>query len=419
MSRSNFAVALCVLALAACGGTSGDPPPAGGAAPVGITAPHASDQVLLALEHPDDDDEINDLLHDLNGLTIERLGTSSFFLLTLPAGTDLAALLDSLGDDVRVVEAEPNYVGRSPEGGPAGSAVLGSDLIDQISIQPGLGGLDLVSAHPLSTGAGVVVAVVDTGVDATHPYLAARIEPGGHDFIDNDADPSEERNLVDDDGDGIVDRQYGHGTFVASMVVAVAPDARILPVRVLDDEGFGTASTVAAGILWAVEAGAQVINVSVDIPDASDVVKEAISLAHDRDVLVVAAAGNDAANDILFPARFSGVVGVAAVAPDLTLAPFSNNGSHVALAAPGVDLIGAVPLDLNPPGTARWSGTSFATPLVAGAAALVRGRFPGDARDKVLDRLQRTAQSLDALDPAHAGRLGSGLVQPAPAVQQP
>ena len=283
-------------------------------------------------------------------------------------------------------------------------------MIDAVAIQPGLGGLQLASAHAVATGAGVIVAVVDTGVDADHPLLAGALAGGGFDFVGNDFDPDEERNFTDDDGDGLVDEQFGHGTFIASLVRVVAPEALVLPVRVLDDEGFGTSSSVAAGIFWAVDAGAHVVNVSVDIPNAPDVVKAALEYARDRGVVVVAAAGNRGRPDIDFPARLDEAIGVAAVDGFGARAPFSNAGEKVGLSAPGVGLLGAMPLERNPAGTARWSGTSFAAPLVAGSAALVRQAFPGLDAEQVEARLRATATPL-------APALGAGLVQPAAAVR--
>ncbi len=404
-----------VLCAAACtnGSTTAAPDPD----PNPIAEPFQTDQILVMLE---DDDDIEELQEDLQGLQFERVGQTSFFLLTLPAGSDVAEILDELDDDARVVASEPNFVAGSPEGGPSDVPTLGGDLLASIRPQPGLAPLRLDDAHALSRGAGVVIAIVDTGIDFTHPFFAgATFHPSPFDFLDRDADPTDERDGLDGDGDGVTDEQFGHGTFIASLVHTVAPDATLLPIRVLDADGFGTSSGIAAGITWAVDQGATVINVSVDVSEATKAIREAIEFAQDRGAVVVAAAGNSGLSDIIFPARFGDVVGVAAIDENGVVAPFSNTGSKVSLVAPGVDLIGAFPQVLSPSGTARWSGTSFAAPLVAAAAALLLSAEPGLSREKVVQRLRDTAVSVDPDNPGLVGRLGAGIVQPADALAGP
>jgi len=421
MRNLEHALALLLFAAAGCAGGSEAPPAAGpGEDPLAI--PHQASQVLLMLDseeltEEEEENEADEILGRLSGLKIERIGQTSFFVLSLPAGADLKEILKDLDGDAQVVVSELDYVVSGPEGGPDDVPTLGSDVLSSIRSQPALAALRLPEAQALSRGAGVVVAVLDTGVDFGHPFLAGQLAAGGFDFIGRDSDPSDERDGLDNDGDGIADEQFGHGTFVASLILAVAPDAMVLPVRVLDAEGFGTASTVAAGIVWAVDAGAQVINISVDIPTASEAVKEAISYAEDRDVLVVAAAGNGASTTVVFPARFGAVIAVAAVNAQGMVSPSSNTGSDVDMAAPGVGLIGAFPESANPSGTARWSGTSFASPIVAGSAALVRSAFPGLEAGAAAQRLADSAAPLDQINPGSSGRLGEGLVQPLEALR--
>jgi subtilisin family serine protease len=400
-----FAFLALPLLQAACGGSGDSSSPA-----------FEATQLLVMLENPDDADEIEDLREDFGGVAITRIGTSPFFVLDVPAGTDIVRLQRELNGDLRVVDATPNYRGQMPEGDPSHQPTFGDDDVAAIALQPALAVLDLGAAHALGTGAGVVVAVVDTGIDPAHPAVAGRIAPNGFDFVGRDADPTEERNFTDDDRDGLLDEQYGHGTFVASIVLAVAPDARVLPVRCLDDEGVGTVSSIAAGVYWAVDAGAQVVNVSVEVPETSGVLKHAIDYAHDRGVLLVAAAGNGGRSEVTFPARYGGVVAVAAVTEGGVAAPFTNFGSAVSVVAPGVAMLGAMPFDVAPAGTARWSGTSFAAPVVSGVAALVRARFPALSREAVRKRIEAAATPVDALNPSLVGRLGRGLVNAAAAV---
>jgi subtilisin family serine protease len=146
-------------------------------------------------------------------------------------------------------------------------------------------------------------------------------------------------------------------------------------------------------------------------------VREAVKYARDRRVVVVAAAGNAGGIDIAFPARYSDVLGVTAVDGTGRKPPFASAGSAVSLVAPGVSVLGAMPMDLSASGTARWSGTSFAAPLVAGAAALVRAASPALSAEEVGRRLTDTASSVDPMNPTLAGQLGRGLVQPLAALQ--
>ena len=235
-------VALACLALASCGG-SGTPTTQSAPEPLA----QVPDRILIELLDPDDADEVEEIRREFAGVTIERVGDSAFYALEVPPGTDVEELLKELEGDFRVVDGELDYYGRAPEGGPSDAPIFGSDLFDAIPTQASLLPLGLDAAHGSSTGAGVIVAVVDTGIDFGHPYLAGRIAPGGFDFVENDPDPSESRNGRDDDADGLVDEQYGHGTFVASLVLTVAPDARVLPVRVLNDDGIGTSSASPPG----------------------------------------------------------------------------------------------------------------------------------------------------------------------------
>ncbi|GAA3127208.1 hypothetical protein GCM10010466_17540 [Planomonospora alba] len=283
--------------------------------------------------------------------------------------------------------------------------------------------LDRLSAESTwasATGAGQTVAVVDSGVDGSHPDLADAVLPG----VD----------LVRGTGDGHYDPD-GHGTHVAGIIAAkagdgvgvagLAPGAKILPVRVLDESGSGWTSDIADGIFYAADHGATVINLSLGGPGADPIMGAAVDYALARDVVVVAAAGNsgqsctqvpypmpgeNCGNPVSYPAAFRGVVGVAATTSADARAVFSQYGSYVDLAAPGVDVLSTVPARRY----ASMSGTSMASPYAAAAAALVRARFPEASAGQVTARLTGTALDLGA-----AGRdslYGAGRIRPLAAV---
>jgi type VII secretion-associated serine protease mycosin len=249
-----------------------------------------------------------------------------------------------------------------------------------------LNALNAAAAWRFATGAAVTVAVLDSGVDADHPDLRGQVLPGA-DFVD-----------------GSTDGRYdfvGHGTTVAALiaghddrtgVVGVAPNARILPVRVLDAQNrYADSTLVADGLRWAVDQGADVVNLSLGGTDPSDALGKAVRYAIAHDVVVVACTGNVHPGEperVWYPARDNGVIAVAGMTGD-SLWSGSITGPQTVLTAPAVDMVGA-----RPGGYWRVEGTSFAAPLVAAAAALVRSRWPELSADNVVNRLIRTAHDL-------------------------
>jgi len=283
-------------------------------------------------------------------------------------------LLQEMAADPEILAVEPNYRFRDPESTRRRFPVVDRNPSqDRFRNQAGTGQVKLAGALQLGTGAGTVVAVVDTGVDPCHPLLMGHLLPGGLDLVDGDLSPWERRNGVDDDGDGDVDEAAGHGSFVASIVALGAPSARILPYRVLDDDGGGSAYDVALAVADALGRGVDVINLSLLYRERSTVVDLLLEEAAARGVIVVAAAGNDPDAPLGFPAVDSHVLAVSAFDADAAnLAEFAGRGDAVRLAAPGVDVYGA--LDDGQFGT--WSGTSMAAPWAAAGAALVKELDP-------------------------------------------
>lgn len=219
-------------------------------------------------------------------------------------------------------------------------------------------------------GYGVKVAVIDTGLDVEHPALVEALAPTEEwwDFYADDSLPQEEGSL----GEG----GYGHGTNVAGIVRQVAPRATILPLRVLGPDGRGEVADLTEAIGWAVDNGAQVINLSLGSADLSDAVEAAILKATDRGVLVVASTGNTADTAVTYPAAsaFSQDIGwqrlsVTSLDTNDVKSSFATYGSIVELSAPGEDVFGPAP-QLR---VAAWSGTSMAAPMAAGALALALG----------------------------------------------
>lgn len=253
-------------------------------------------------------------------------------------------------------EGDPTYIGTDP-----------AVWLDQ----PAATQLVLDVVHQQSTGEGVTVAVLDTGVDRQHPALVDRLGDAW-DYVDDDNDPTENRNGSDEDGDGAVDEAYGHGTHVAGIVALVAPNAKILPARVLDADGRGNIFVVAQAIEDVVAAGADVVNLSFGTEDNSEskLLKDAIAHAQAHGAVVVASAGNSGSTSKRFPASAHNVIAVGGESASASsLASFSNRGDWVKIAAPSSAIVSAVPDG----GFAAWSGTSMAAPFVSGQVALLRG----------------------------------------------
>ena len=247
-------------------------------------------------------------------------------------------------------------------------------------------------AWDLSRSAGSqTIAVLDTGVDAGHPDLAGHLLPGYNLF--NTA-------LPPNDGDG-------HGTAVAGIIAAgtgngagiagVAWDAKIRPVKVLDDSGNGSDGKLVMGINWAVKVGARVINMSLGSEAAGSVLRDAIQNAVAKGVLVVAAAGNTGTAEFpQYPAAFPEVLSVGATDGNGMLTSFSSTGPTVDIVAPGFGITSTAPRALTPAGSSPYfvelAGTSFASPIVAGVAALVRNKWPSLTPAQVIERLKSTAR---------------------------
>jgi subtilisin family serine protease len=295
--------------------------------------------------------------------------------------------------------------------------------------------LDIPTAWTYATGAGVTVGVLDSGVDATHPDLAGQVLPGA-DFVDGSTDGR--RDFV------------GHGTTVAGLiagrnndsggVAGIAPDAKILPVRVLDKENkYDDATVVAGGLRWAVDHGAKVVNISLGGGARSDALADALSYAATHDVVVVACTGNVTpgtnSTEVWYPAREAGVVAVAGLnsaegtggtaagsgtaavppagaggaAPANALWAGSLTGPPTVLTAPAVNLIGP-----RPGGYWKVQGTSFAAPLVTATAALIRSKWPTLDAPDVINRLIRTARDLGPV--GRDDQYGYGEVNPVAAL---
>lgn len=356
-----------------------------------------------------------------------EVGDSDYFLVTSDR-LSTEELIEDFSTDRFVSHVQPNYIYHTM----SQTTPWGIDEAGVHAIEAQTSGV---------TGDGVVVAVVDTGVDYNHPDLDDNMwnAPGGTCMVDGDTVdcPNHGYDLVSSDSSGDGDGRdndpldyYVHGTHVAGTIAAedndegvigVAPEADIMAVRVLSASGFGTTTDIAAGIDFARDNNADVINMSIGATSYDETLEAAVTNAWDNGTVVISAAGNEAMQEISYPAGFEHSISVGALQettsqanPDedmnTRLAYFSNYGT-VDIVAPGMRVNSTI-CDCNSyDGTYSgdtFNGTSMATPHVAGVAALILQQYPTSTPDEVKHLLEATATDLGA--PGRDQLYGSGLV---------
>lgn len=349
------------------------------------------------------------------------------FRVRIAADADVADAVARLNQVGSVEVAEPNRYRVSQDLTPNDPS---------FTSQWGLAKINAPAAWSHTTGAAsVVVAVIDTGVDLTHPELAALLVPG-FDMVDlgpSPTPPAGFRFEGDFSGrDSVPVDEVGHGTHVAGTIAALSDNGvgvagvtwqcRIQPikaltrmVRISDGQvrGVGTSADIAASVRWAADNGAQVVNMSLGSSSPTTVEQSAIAYAVSRGVVIVAAMGNDGTSNPSYPAAYPDVISVGATDSADQLASFSQTGPHIDVVAPGVGILSTVP-----GGYGTKSGTSMAAPHVAGVAALVKSVKPAATVAEVTDILRSTARPLRrvASDPVPNDTFGWGLVDAAAAV---
>ena len=328
-------------------------------------------------------------------------------------GRPVADVIAELEADPSVAYAEPVYRVSLADAGEV-SAVSVNDT--KAPVQYSLDRMAVRDAWSLTRGGSNVIAVLDTGVSFVHADLAGRMA----------ANPGElgGRSGVDDDHNGFVDDDYGwdfvnsdrdprddnrHGTWVAGIIAANANNAqgiagiswsdKILAVKTMGADGFGNTAALAAGIRYAANRGASIINMSVGGFPYSQAVADAVTYAWGKGAVLVGAAGNNRREESYYPASYPNVVSVSATQLEDGFAHWSSYGNAVDVSSPGADVWtthcqGCSPSSAGGTGYAWVSGTSFATPNVAGVLALIRARYPTWSNQQVVDRLITTTDDL-------------------------
>ncbi len=351
-------------------------------------------------------------------------GLARIHRLTLPAGSDAWSVVEALAADPAVEWAEVDYVAHAADTTPD-DPLFGE--------QWGLAKIEAPAAWDVVTGTEtVVIAVLDSGLDMSHGDLSGQLwtNPGetpgngldedsntyvddvhGWDFVNDDNDPSDDN---------------GHGTQVAGIAAAGADDGlgmagmcwncRVMPVKVMQISGVANYSDIAAGVYYAADKGAEVINISLGGYADSTTLREAVEYAaQDKGAVVVAGAGNDGVSDPFYPAAYPEVLAVAGTDADDVKAGFSDYGAWVDVSAPGV----AITTTFLGGDWGPAQGTSFAAPFAAGLAGLLRSQHPEWSEALVRAQMMHRADGIDAHNPGYAGQLGQGRLNAGAAVSQP
>lgn len=364
--------------------------------------------------------------HLVNNL--KKLRATKIAGVEVDAVTDgnVEAALAALKNDPTVEYAEPNFRMTAPNA---------LKELQQRAITPspesnfkGEYGPKLIhalEAHAKTTGEGQVIAIVDTGVDLTHPDFAGKLVPGV-----NTAEPS--KTAADD---------QGHGTNCAGIaaslkddkggIIGVAPGAKIMPVKVLGADGSGSDASVAEGIRWAADHGATVISLSLGGPSSTQTGAEAVKYALSKGAVVVAAMGNNGSGQKSYPAAYPGVIAVGASDINDKVTSFSQYGSWISVTAPGYSILSTYPtyhvssiddyqqnkefmekfgmrMELK---YAYVTGTSQATPHVSGLAALIRATNPKLTPDQVKAKIESVAARTPGMTGAFDTHYGHGRIE--------
>lgn len=376
-------------------------------------------QVVVGLKNTDP--HFNAKVNARGGQIVDSIKNLDAFVIKVPAHTE-EKFISSISKNPNIKYAERDTV--------VNALYTPNDPL--FNIQWGMQRIGMESVWDVNPnlGAGIIVAVVDTGIYYDHPDFAGTIirTDIGYDFVDDDTNTRPTAVCLIP---GVGKSAESHSTFVSGIIAAtkdnslgvsgVAP-VDILPIRVLGTCGSGSGSDVAAGIIYAADNGADVINLSLGSPVATQIELDAVNYAYTAGVVIVAAAGNDGNNLISYPAGYENVISVSATAQDDTLASYSQFGNTIELSAPGgtsgtcstsgtpyIVSTGVVPkgnsVDLT---YTCGTGTSFAAPHVSGVAALIKASIPGITNDGIRQHLQDNAEDLGA--PGRDDLFGYGLV---------
>ena len=377
---------------------------------------YAPDQVLLKFKPSVSSQSVRTALAAYKTEKMKRIPKINVYQVRLPEDVTVEEMIYVMSQNPDIEYAEPNYkasittndtyfrhqyaLRNTGQEIPVPGSPRGSERAD-IKATPAWGE---TKGDP-----DVLIAVIDTGIDFEHPDIQDKIFSTGRDFVNDDDDATDDE---------------GHGTFVAGIAAAstnnnegiagVAWNCKILPIKTMDEDGYGWDYDIAAGIQWAVEKGAHVVNLSLGVAAYSQVLEDAVRYAFENGIVVVASAGND--DDFVYsPAAYDDYcLAVAATDYNDERIYWSNPGPEVDVAAPGVDVISLVPTWYFGPGSIPYGfgdGTSASAPHVAGLAALIKSIKPWLTPGEIMNIIRYSADDVNSADyPGNDDFIGYGRI---------
>ena len=379
----------------------------------------AEDRVLVKFRPGLAARSVRPLLEAYGSATIASVPGVALRVVAVPKGVTATEFLSSLNRNPDVAVARPDPITRiavRPNDKYFGDQYALSNsgqVLDDLPESPqGKAGADINATggwDQTKGDSGVIIAVLDTGVELTHPDIKNKIVSPGKDFVNGDNDASDD---------------HWHGTHVAGIAAAetnnelgiagVAWDCAVLPGKIIDASGEGDYGALILAIYWAVDQGAKVINLSLGGEERDDDLLAALKDAYERNVVIVAAAGNEG-GPVLYPAAYDRYcLAVAATDYNDNRADFSNMGPEIDVAAPGIDVLSLYPTWDTPAGFAPYAyanGTSMATPHVAGLAALLKSLKPWLTAGEVMNIIRYSADDVNADGfPGRDDQIGFGRI---------
>jgi len=404
--KFRFVPALLVLGLLACALPLWPAPAAGIASPAAPPGRHVSGEILVGFRQGTTLAEIGQLNAAYRTTIVGAIPQIRVARVRIPAGADEGQVAAAYQRNPHVQYAELNYM----------ATAVGIPSDPYLTREWGLLKVQTPQAWDVTTGSStIIIAVLDTGIDSTHPDLSGKVS------LSVNFSPSSTTSDL-----------YGHGTHVAGIAAAAANNgvgiagvgynSTLMNVKVLGDDGTGSYSSLASGVVWATDRGAKVINMSLGGTSPSSTVEDAVNYAWSKGVVVIAAAGNNGSTSPFYPAYYTNTIAVAATDSNDQLVSFSNRGDWVDVGAPGVSIYSTVPTGSCPlcdsSGYRYASGTSMAAPHTAGLAGLVFTQVKDADGDGLLSDEVRACIQNNA-DNIGISSIGSGRINAYWAVQCP